>query len=120
MDDAVHTFEQILHQSLEAPGTEDLLRTIQRCQDRVLKVSCPLLLPPEGEGWTSAWHRPPPPPPPSLRAPSQKFDYDSSSVRKRFFREALLQIFVPYMLKQLGPSCACVSPDPTTTTPQGP
>lgn len=39
----------------------------------------------------------------------QKFDYDSSTVRKRFFREALLQIFIPYMLKQLSPSCAPVS-----------
>uniref|UniRef100_H3DPY0 Niban apoptosis regulator 2b n=1 Tax=Tetraodon nigroviridis TaxID=99883 RepID=H3DPY0_TETNG len=73
MDAAVYTFEQILHQSLEAQGTEDLCKTIQRCQDRVLK----------------------------------KFDYDSSSVRKRFFREALLQIFIPYMLKLLGPSCVC-------------
>uniref|UniRef100_A0A3Q2D4R2 Niban apoptosis regulator 2b n=1 Tax=Cyprinodon variegatus TaxID=28743 RepID=A0A3Q2D4R2_CYPVA len=36
----------------------------------------------------------------------QKFDYDSSTVRKRFFREALLQIFIPYMLKQLSP-CDC-------------
>uniref|UniRef100_A0A3Q2D586 Niban apoptosis regulator 2b n=1 Tax=Cyprinodon variegatus TaxID=28743 RepID=A0A3Q2D586_CYPVA len=36
-----------------------------------------------------------------------KFDYDSSTVRKRFFREALLQIFIPYMLKQLSPSCDC-------------
>nr|XP_046207248.1 protein Niban 2-like isoform X2 [Oncorhynchus gorbuscha] len=34
----------------------------------------------------------------------KKFDYDSSTVRKRFFREALLQIFIPYMLKQLTPS----------------
>ena len=42
----------------------------------------------------------------------QKFDYDSSTVRKRFFREALLQIFIPYMLKQLSPSCAPVSPTP--------
>lgn len=39
----------------------------------------------------------------------QKFDYDSSTVRKRFFREALLQIFIPYMLKQLSPSCTSVS-----------
>uniref|UniRef100_H2S1N4 Niban apoptosis regulator 2b n=1 Tax=Takifugu rubripes TaxID=31033 RepID=H2S1N4_TAKRU len=71
MDNAVYTFEQILHQSLETQGTEELCKTVQRCQDRVLK----------------------------------KFDYDSSSVRKRFFREALLQIFIPYMLKQLSPSC---------------
>ncbi|XP_076021251.1 protein Niban 2b [Genypterus blacodes] len=70
MDDAVYTFEQILHQSLESQGTEELCKTIQRCQDRVIK----------------------------------KFDYDSSTVRKRFFREALLQIFIPYMLKQLSPS----------------
>ncbi|XP_037536679.1 protein Niban 2 [Nematolebias whitei] len=41
---------------------------------------------------------------------SKKFDYDSSTVRKRFFREALLQIFIPYMLKQLGPSCASELP----------
>uniref|UniRef100_A0A3Q2P4H7 Niban apoptosis regulator 2b n=1 Tax=Fundulus heteroclitus TaxID=8078 RepID=A0A3Q2P4H7_FUNHE len=76
MDDAVYTFEQILYQSLESQGTEDLCKTIQRCQDRVIK----------------------------------KFDYDSSTVRKRFFREALLQIFIPYMLKQLGPSCASELP----------
>lgn len=72
MDDAVYTFEQILHQSLESQGSEDLCKTIQRCQDRVIK----------------------------------KFDYDSSTVRKRFFREALLQIFIPYMLKQLNPTCS--------------
>ncbi|KAG7490708.1 hypothetical protein JOB18_040737 [Solea senegalensis] len=71
MDNAVYTFEQILHQSLESQGTEELCKIIQRCQERVIK----------------------------------KFDYDSSSVRKRFFREALLQIFIPYMLRQLSPSC---------------
>ncbi|XP_037536677.1 protein Niban 2 [Nematolebias whitei] len=38
MDDAVYTFEQILHQSLESQGTEDLCKTIQRCQDRVIKM----------------------------------------------------------------------------------
>ncbi|MED6291788.1 Protein Niban 2, partial [Characodon lateralis] len=37
MDDAVYTFEQILHQSLESQGVEDLCKTIQRCQDRVIK-----------------------------------------------------------------------------------
>ncbi|XP_062411062.1 protein Niban 2a [Sardina pilchardus] len=36
----------------------------------------------------------------------KKYDYDSSSVRKKFFREALLQIIIPYMLKQLAPSFA--------------
>ncbi|XP_024150259.1 protein Niban 2 [Oryzias melastigma] len=76
MDNAVFTFEHILHQSLESQGPEDLCKTIQRCQDRVLK----------------------------------KFDYDSSTVRKRFFREALLQIFIPYMLKQLSPTCASELP----------
>uniref|UniRef100_A0A8C7W178 Niban apoptosis regulator 2b n=1 Tax=Oncorhynchus mykiss TaxID=8022 RepID=A0A8C7W178_ONCMY len=74
MDDAVYTFEQILHQSLEDQGPEGLCKNIQRCQDRVIK----------------------------------KFDYDSSTVRKRFFREALLQIFIPYMLKQLTPSLSPV------------
>ncbi|XP_062398627.1 protein Niban 2b [Sardina pilchardus] len=72
MDDAVYTFEQLLHQGLEGQEGDDLTKVIQRCQDRVIK----------------------------------KFDYDSSTVRKRFFREALLQIFIPYMLKQLSPSCS--------------
>ncbi|XP_062873709.1 protein Niban 2b [Trichomycterus rosablanca] len=76
MDDAVYTFEQLLHQSLEGQEGEGLCKTIQRCQDRVIK----------------------------------KFDYDSSTVRKRFFREALLQIFIPYMLKQLHPSCSADLP----------
>ncbi|KAM6986171.1 protein Niban 2a [Aplochiton taeniatus] len=72
MDNAVYTYEQLLHQSLEAKGSEDLCKTFQQCQDRVLK----------------------------------KYDYDSSTVRKKFFREALLQIIIPYMLKQLSPSCS--------------
>ncbi|XP_056602913.1 protein Niban 2b [Triplophysa dalaica] len=76
MDDAMYTFEQLLHQSLEEKEGEDLCKTIQRCQDRVIK----------------------------------KFDYDSSTVRKKFFREALLQIFIPYMLKQLSPSCSSELP----------
>ncbi|XP_030647623.1 protein Niban 2b [Chanos chanos] len=76
MDDAVYTFEQLLHQSLASQEGEDMCKTIQRCQDRVIK----------------------------------KFDYDSSTVRKRFFREALLQIFIPYMLKQLSPSCSTELP----------
>lgn len=76
MDNAVYTFEKILHQSLESQGTDNLCKIIQRCQDRVIK----------------------------------KFDYDSSTVRKRFFREALLQIFIPYMLKQLSPSCGSELP----------
>lgn len=38
MDDAVYTFEQLLHQSLEEKEGEDLCKTIQRCQDRVIKV----------------------------------------------------------------------------------
>ncbi|XP_016141636.1 niban-like protein 1 [Sinocyclocheilus grahami] len=74
MDNAVHTFEQLVHQSLDGHSGEDFCKIIQRCQDRVLK----------------------------------KYDYDSSTVRKKFFREALLQIIIPYMLKQLSPSC---SPD---------
>lgn len=76
MDDAVYTFEQLLHQNLEGHEEENLCKTIQRCQDRVIK----------------------------------KYDYDSSTVRKRFFREALLQIFIPYMLKQLSPSCSAELP----------
>ncbi|KAM7369292.1 hypothetical protein PAMP_013571 [Pampus punctatissimus] len=70
MDDAVYTFEQLLNQSLDVQGGDEMCKAIQRCQDRVLK----------------------------------KFDYDSSTVRKKFFREALLQIIIPYMLQQLSPS----------------
>ncbi|KAE8284844.1 Niban-like protein 1 [Larimichthys crocea] len=72
MDNAVYTFEQLLNQSLEAQGGDDMCKNIQRCQDRVLK----------------------------------KYDYDSSTVRKKFFREALLQIIIPYMLQHLSPSCS--------------
>uniref|UniRef100_A0A671YY45 Niban apoptosis regulator 2a n=1 Tax=Sparus aurata TaxID=8175 RepID=A0A671YY45_SPAAU len=74
MDNAVYTFEQLLNQSLEAKGENDMCKTIQCCQDRVLK----------------------------------KYDYDSSTVRKKFFREALLQIIIPYMLQQLSTSCSPV------------
>lgn len=38
MDNAVYTFEQIFNQCLEANGGDDMCKTIQRCQDRVLKV----------------------------------------------------------------------------------
>ncbi|XP_073334370.1 protein Niban 2a isoform X2 [Pagrus major] len=76
MDNAVYTFEQLLNQSLEAKGENEMCKTIQCCQDRVLK----------------------------------KYDYDSSTVRKKFFREALLQIIIPYMLQQLSPSCSPVLP----------
>lgn len=43
MDNAVYTFEQLLHQSLEAQGDNDMCKTMQRCQDRVLKVKHNLL-----------------------------------------------------------------------------
>ncbi|KAF7696765.1 protein Niban 2a [Silurus meridionalis] len=69
MDNAVYTFEQLLHQKMEEQSGEELIKSIHRCQDRVLK----------------------------------KYDYDSSTVRKKFFREALLQIIIPYMLKQIHP-----------------
>lgn len=38
MDNSVYTFEQLFHQSLESQGQDDICKTIQRCQDRVLKV----------------------------------------------------------------------------------
>ncbi|XP_077593878.1 protein Niban 2a [Stigmatopora nigra] len=72
MDNAVHTFEQLLQQSLASQGDNEMCKVIQGCQDRVLK----------------------------------KYDYDSSTVRKKFFREALLQIIIPYMLQQLSPTCS--------------
>lgn len=72
MDNAVYTFETLLHQQLgKGPTKEELCKSIQRILERVLK----------------------------------KYDYDSSSVRKRFFREALLQITIPFLLKKLAPTC---------------
>ncbi|NXI00117.1 NIBL1 protein, partial [Pachycephala philippinensis] len=72
MDDAVYTFETLLHQELGKPqGKDELCKSIQRILERVLK----------------------------------KFDYDSSTVRKKFFREALLQITIPFLLKKLAPTC---------------
>lgn len=72
MDNAVYTFETLLHQELgKGPTKEELCKSIQRILERVLK----------------------------------KYDYDSSSVRKRFFREALLQITIPFLLKKLAPTC---------------
>ncbi|XP_072287293.1 protein Niban 2-like [Pyxicephalus adspersus] len=71
-DNAVYTFEQLLHQELnKSEGDEHLCRDIQRILERVLK----------------------------------KYDYDSSSVRKKFFQEALLQIIIPFLLKKLAPTC---------------
>ncbi|XP_023557420.1 niban-like protein 1 [Octodon degus] len=72
MDNAVYTFETLLHQELgKGPTREELCKSIQRILERVLK----------------------------------KYDYDSSTVRKRFFREALLQIAIPFLLKKLAPTC---------------
>ncbi|XP_056361119.1 protein Niban 2 [Oenanthe melanoleuca] len=72
MDDAVYTFETLLHQELgKLQGKDELCKSIQRILERVLK----------------------------------KFDYDSSTVRKKFFREALLQITIPFLLKKLAPTC---------------
>ncbi|KAF1537271.1 Niban-like protein 1, partial [Eudyptula albosignata] len=71
MDDAVYTFETLLHQELgKLQGKDDLCKSIQRILERVLK----------------------------------KYDYDSSTVRKKFFREALLQITIPFLLKKLAPT----------------
>lgn len=42
----------------------------------------------------------------------QKYDYDSSTVRKKFFREALLQITIPFLLKKLAPTCKGVRRNP--------
>lgn len=39
MDNSVYTFEQLLQQSLNSGGSDDLCKVIQRCQDRVLKVT---------------------------------------------------------------------------------
>ncbi|OXB80683.1 UNVERIFIED_CONTAM: hypothetical protein H355_005612, partial [Colinus virginianus] len=72
MDDALYTFETLLHQELgKMQGKDELCKSIQRILERVLK----------------------------------KYDYDSSTVRKKFFREALLQITIPFLLKKLAPTC---------------
>lgn len=39
MDNSVYTFEQLLQQSINSGGSDDLCKVIQRCQDRVLKVT---------------------------------------------------------------------------------
>ncbi|XP_068104385.1 protein Niban 2 [Hyperolius riggenbachi] len=70
-DNAVYTFEQLIHQEVSKSEEENLCRDIQRILERVLK----------------------------------KYDYDSSSVRKKFFQEALLQIVIPFLLKKLAPTC---------------
>ncbi|XP_053329818.1 protein Niban 2-like isoform X2 [Spea bombifrons] len=71
-DNAVFTFEQMVHQELNKPeGEKNVCRDIQRILERVLK----------------------------------KYDYDSSSVRKKFFQQALLQIIIPFLLKKLAPTC---------------
>lgn len=42
MDNAVYTFETLLHQELgKGPTKEELCKSIQRILERVLKVSCP-------------------------------------------------------------------------------
>ncbi|XP_053137841.1 protein Niban 2 [Hemicordylus capensis] len=72
MDDAVYTFETLLHQEVgKKLNKEELCKAIQRILERVLK----------------------------------KYDYDSSTVRKKFFREALLQITIPFLMKKLAPTC---------------
>lgn len=55
MDDAVYTFEQILHQSLEGQGAEGFSKTIQRCQDRVIKVRQDRVVT-ALHGMTRRWH----------------------------------------------------------------
>lgn len=49
MDNAVYTFETLLHQELgKGPTREELCKSIQRILERVLKVSRPQLLPAGG------------------------------------------------------------------------
>ncbi|XP_009992654.1 PREDICTED: niban-like protein 1 [Chaetura pelagica] len=70
MDDAVYTFETLLHQEVgKLQGSDNLCKSIQRILERVLK----------------------------------KYDYDSSTVRKKFFREALLQITIPFLSASSSP-----------------
>ena len=40
----------------------------------------------------------------------KQYDYDSSSVRKRIFQEALVSITLPFIKKNLAPTCKTVSP----------
>lgn len=115
MDNAVYTFETLLHQELgKGPTKEELCKSIQRILERVLKVSRQPGPAPCAEADTEARVRPGAPWSPLTRSPRfplsrQKYDYDSSSVRKRFFREALLQITIPFLLKKLAPTCKSVS-----------
>lgn len=130
MDNAVYTFEQLLYQNMAEQSGEELIKNIHRSQDRVLKVSQPETFLNKSNArnlcsiqrvlilsyliylfMNKATHK--------VQTKSkwpcvcsyrwQKYDYDSSTVRKKFFREALLQIIIPYMLKQLHPVYAPVS-----------
>lgn len=130
----MYTFETLLHQELgKGPTKEELCKSIQRILERVLKVRhgqrSPDTIPEAlvlrclgalGLGPTLPPARGAPDPASLLRPSLQKYDYDSSSVRKRFFREALLQITIPFLLKKLAPTCKSVSESLPALAPQGP
>ncbi|KAK1164016.1 protein Niban 1-like isoform X1 [Acipenser oxyrinchus oxyrinchus] len=70
MDNVVHTFEQLLSNSLRG-GPSQICSAIEKVKQRVLK----------------------------------QYDYDSSTLRKKLFQEALVEITMPTMQKSLAPSC---------------
>lgn len=47
----------------------------------------------------------------------QQYDYDSSTVRKRIFQEALVSITLPFIKKNLAPTCKTVRDTHTHTYP---
>ncbi|KAK1165311.1 protein Niban 1-like isoform X1 [Acipenser oxyrinchus oxyrinchus] len=70
MDNVVHTFEQLLSNSLQGDPSQ-ICSAIEKVKQRVLK----------------------------------QYDYDSSTLRKKLFQEALVEITMPTMQKSLAPSC---------------
>ncbi|XP_041133578.1 protein Niban 1-like isoform X2 [Polyodon spathula] len=70
MDNVVHTFEQLLSNSLQG-GPSQICSAVEKVKQRVLK----------------------------------QYDYDSSTLRKKLFQEALVEITMPTMQKSLAPSC---------------
>lgn len=59
MDNAVYTFETLLHQELgKGPTKEELCKSIQRILERVLKVSRPARPHPSTQGGAGAQVRP--------------------------------------------------------------
>ncbi|XP_067416780.1 protein Niban 3 [Emydura macquarii macquarii] len=90
MQNSVHTFQQLSEQHLSsATNHSQITQTLEKVKARVLKF--PDCCADSSFNWAVVGF--------------QKFDYDSSSTRKEFAQEWLVQIFFPFLLKNLEPRC---------------